>query len=85
MISVAVKGYGIVIWEGAGDWRTFTASDTLSALLATRVEIALDEHAGATDTDEGVCAALLSIDGAHLLAVDCDHGPGGCDGEIERN
>jgi hypothetical protein len=84
MISVAVKGYGIVIWDVEG-WRTFTASDTLSALLATRVEIALDDLPGSTDSEEAVCAALLSIDGAHLLAVDCDHGPGGCEGEIERN
>ena len=84
MISVAVKGYGIVIWDGDGDWRTFTASDSLSALLATRVEIALHEHPGA-DSDEAICAALLSIDGAHLLAVDCDHGPGGCEGDIDRN
>ena len=84
MISVAVRGYGIVIWDAAG-WRTFTASDTLSALLATRVEIALGDFPGSTESDEAVCAALLSIDGAHLLAVDCDHGPGGCEGEIERN
>jgi hypothetical protein len=85
MISVAVKGYGIVIWDSEGAWRTFTASDTLSALLATRVEIALDDFPGSTESDEAACAALLSIDGAHLLAVDCDHGPGGCEGEIERN
>jgi hypothetical protein len=85
MISVAVKGYGIVIWSGEGEWRTFTASDTLSALLATRVEIALQEAPGSLESDRAVCAALLSIDGAHLLAVDCDHGPGGCEGEIERN
>lgn len=84
MISVAVRGYGIVIWDAEGEWRTFTASDQLSALLATRVEIALKEHPGAT-SDEAVCTALLSIDGAHLLAVDCNHGPGGCEGDLERN
>jgi hypothetical protein len=84
MISVAVRGYGIVIWDADGEWRTFTASDQLSALLAARVEIAFDEHPEAS-SDEAVCAALLSIDGAHLLAVDCDHGPGGCEGENERN
>ena len=84
MISVAVQGYGIVIWDGDGEWRTFTASDALSATLAARVDLALR----ASDTltsDEAVCAALLSIHGAHLLAVDCDHGPGGCDEEVERN
>ncbi|MBW3612970.1 MAG: hypothetical protein KY392_03810 [Chloroflexi bacterium] len=85
MISVAVRGYGIVIWDDDGRWRTFTASHSLSALLATRVEIALEEHPGPVDTNDDACAALLSIDGAHLLAVDCDHGPGGCDGEIGRN
>lgn len=84
MISVAVQGYGIVIWDGDGEWRTFTASDAMSATLATRVEMAL-EASGLPATDEGVCAALLSIHGAHLLAVDCDHGPGGCDGDVERN
>ena len=84
MISVAVKGYGIVIWDADGEWRTYTASDQLSALLATRVEIALHEH-GAVATDDDACQALLTINGAHLLAVDCDHGPGGCEGEIGHN
>jgi len=85
VISVAVKGYGIVIWDGDGEWRTFTPSATLSALLATRVEMALDELPLRTDSEDAVCAALLSIDGAHLLAVDCDHEPGGCDGELGHN
>jgi hypothetical protein len=84
MISVAVQGYGIVIWDGDGEWRTFTASDALSATLAARVDNALRDSDSLT-SDEAVCAALLSIHGAHLLAVDCDHGPGGCEGEIERN
>ena len=84
MISVVVQGYGIVIWNGDGEWRTYTASDSMSATLAARVEMAL--RAGDSPTsDEAVCAALLSIHGAHLLAVDCDHGPGGCEGEIEHN
>lgn len=85
MISVAVKGYGIVIWRGDGEWRTFTSSDTLSALLSTRVQIALDEYSVPIESEDAIRAALLSIDGAHLLAVDCDHGPGGCDGEVGRN
>jgi hypothetical protein len=84
MISVAVQGYGIVIWDGDGEWRTFTASDALSATLAARVDIAL-RASESLSSEEAVCAALLSIHGAHLLAVDCDHGPGGCEGEIERN
>jgi hypothetical protein len=83
MISVAVQGYGIVIWDGDGEWRTFTASASMSAYLATRVEAALKRRP--SDSDEAVCAALLTIAGAHLLAVDCDHGPGGCDGETDRN
>jgi hypothetical protein len=32
-----------------------------------------------------VCSALLSIEGAHLLAVGCNHGPGECDDEVGRN
>ena len=31
MISIAVQGYGIVIWDGDGEWRTFTPSDSMSA------------------------------------------------------
>jgi hypothetical protein len=86
VISIAVQGYGIVIWDGDGEWRTFTASASMSAVLATRVEMALDTIPSAIPvSDEAVCSALLSISGAHLLAVDCDHGPGGCDGENERN
>lgn len=85
MISIAVQGYGIVIWSGAGEWRTYTASDSLSAVLATRVEIALDSLVPQDESEEAVCSALLTIAGAHLLAVDCDHAPGECDGESGRN
>jgi hypothetical protein len=85
MISIAVQGYGIVIWNGADDWRTYTASDSVSALLATRVELALETLSSPNEGDEAVCSALLSIAGAHLLAVDCDHAPGECDGEPGRN
>ena len=42
MFSVAVKGYGIVIWDGDGEWRTFSATESLSATLAARVENALE-------------------------------------------
>ena len=45
MISIAVQGYGIVIWSRAGEWRTYTASDSISAVLATRVEMALEARA----------------------------------------
>ena len=81
MFSIAVQGYGIVIWDGDGEWRTYAPSASMSALLAARVEQALDELPSLQETDEVVCSALLSIAGAHLLAVECDHGPGGCDGE----
>jgi len=77
---VAVKGYGIVIWDGDGDWRVFSASDSLSATLTARVEYALDSvpvPAGEIDVRE----ALLSLSGAGLLSADCEHGPGECDGE----
>ena len=85
MISVAVRGYGIIIWDGDGEWRTFTPSAAMSALLSARVEQALDSAAIPCDSDEAICSALLTIAGAHLLSVDCNHGPGECDGEAERN
>ena len=85
MISIAVQGYGVVIWNGAGEWRTYTASDSLSAVLATRVEMALDLLPTPVESTEAVCSALLTIAGSHLLAVDCDHAPGECDGEPGLN
>ncbi len=85
MISIAVQGYGIVIWDGDGEWRTFTPSDSMSAVLAARVEMALEALTSEDGSEEAVCSALLSIAGAHLLAVDCDHSPGGCDGETDLN
>lgn len=85
MISIAVQGYGIVIWNGAGEWRTYTASDSVSAMLATRVEMALGTLPSADASNEVVCSALLTIAGAHLLAIDCDHAPGECDGEPGPN
>ena len=84
MFSVAVRGYGIVIWDGDGEWRTFGATDALSATLAVRVEGALDAiPVFATETD--VRDALLAISGAGLLSADCDHAPGECDGETAFN
>jgi hypothetical protein len=84
MFSVAVRGYGIVIWDGDGEWRTFGASEALSATLAARVECALDTiPLPATDTD--VRDALLAITGAGLLSADCDHAPGECEGEAGFN
>jgi len=80
MFSVAVKGYGIVIWDGDGEWRTFGATDALSATLAARVEGAL-ESVPVPASEGDVRDALLSISGAGLLSADCDHGPGECDGE----
>ena len=54
MISIAVQGYGIVIWDGDGDWRTFTPSDSMSAVLAARVEQALDVLPPTMPSDEAV-------------------------------
>jgi hypothetical protein len=82
MFSVAVKGYGIVIWDGDGGWRTFGATESHSAMLAARVEAALEKVPRMNEEYE-VREALLAITGAGLLAIDCDHGPGECDGETE--
>ena len=48
MFSVAVKGYGIVIWDDEGMWRTFSANESMSATLAARVELALESCPPAT-------------------------------------
>ena len=78
MFSVAVKGYGIVIWDGDGMWRTFGANESMSATLSARVELALQDLGYGHRSDDAVCAALLEIAGAHLLSVDCSHDPGDC-------
>src|SRR5262245_55128581 len=78
MFSVAVKGYGIVIWEGDGAWRTFSANESMSATLAARVEMALETLDHPRPTEDAACSALLPIAGAHLLSVDCRHGPNDC-------
>ena len=80
MFSVAVKGYGIVIWDGDGQWRTFAPSASLSTMLAARVQFALQTGPAASDEREAR-EALLGISGAGLLSIDCDHAPGECDGE----
>ena len=80
MFSVAVKGYGIVIWDGGGEWRTFGPSDSLTALLAARVENALESVPDPVDELEAR-EALLGMAGAGLLSTDCDHAPGECPGE----
>ena len=80
MFSVAVKGYGIVIWDGDGEWRTFGATESLSATLTARVENAL-ETVPVFSTETDVREALLALSGAGLLSADCEHRPGECDGE----
>jgi hypothetical protein len=85
MFSVAVKGYGIVIWDDDGGWRTFGANESMSATLSARVELALEDLAPGYRSEEAVCSALLGIAGAHLLAVDCDHGPDGCGADDSLN
>ena len=81
MISIAVRGYGIVIWERADRWRTFTVSANRSVLLAARVEQALGTLT--TISDDAVREVLLSIAGARLLAESCRHGPGECEDSID--
>ncbi len=80
MFSVAVKGYGIVIWDDDGEWRTFAPTDALAATLADRVTYAL-EMVPCPSQERDVREALLAIRGAGLLSADCDHGPGECEGE----
>ena len=80
MFSIAVKGYGIVIWDGDGQWRTFGATESLSATLTARVENAL-EMVPTAGTETDVREALLMLSGAGLLSADCEHGPWECDGE----
>ena len=77
VFSVAVKGYGIVVWE-SGHWRTFSSSESLSSVLAARVENALEPIAYGYEED--VRDALLEMSGTLLLADECDHGSGCCDG-----
>jgi hypothetical protein len=84
MFSVAIKGYGIVIWDGDGAWRTFGATDSLSAMLAARVEFALD-RVPVLASEGDVRDALLAISGAGLLSADCEHGPGECEGDAGPN
>jgi hypothetical protein len=80
MFSVAIKGFGIVIYDDAGGWRVFSPSDSLSARLASRVEFALQTVPAAANEQEAR-EALLAIAGAGLLSASCDHAPGECDGE----
>ena len=76
VFSVAVKGYGIVVWD-EGQWRTFSSSESLSSVLAARVENALGRIAYGYEED--VRDALLGMSGTVLLAEECDHGSGCCD------
>jgi hypothetical protein len=75
MFSVAIKGYGIVIWDDDGGWRTYSANESMSATLSARVEMALATLDPGERNEDVVCSALLSIAGAHLFAVGCNHGP----------
>jgi len=76
VISVGVKGYGIVVWED-GQWRTFSASESLSAVLSARVENALKSIAYGYEDD--IRDALMAMAGTVLLADECEHGPGCCE------
>lgn len=83
MISIAVQGYGIVIWDGDGTWRTFARTESLASLLNARVELAFAGASRGGFDREGATAALLEITGARLLAVECGHGPGECDDAVD--
>jgi hypothetical protein len=79
VISVAVMGYGIVIWDAEG-WRVFSTTDYRSAILAARVEQALGTLSAISE--DAVRDVLLDITGACLLAEECAHGPGECEDSI---
>lgn len=80
MFSVAIRGYGIVIYDDDGGWRVFSQTAALSARLSTRVEFALQTVPAPADENEAR-EALLRIAGAGLLSASCDHAPGECEGE----
>ena len=83
MFSVAVKGYGIVIWDGDGQWRTFGATDSMSATLSARVETALEAvlEAGECSEDASMPRSALSmLSGARLFSSTATTGPDECDG-----
>jgi hypothetical protein len=82
MISVAIQGFGIVIWDGDGAWRTFAPTESLASMLNARVELALGPAHRCRGPEE-TTAALLEITGARLLAVECGHGPGECDDAVD--
>lgn len=83
MISIAIQGFGIVIWDGDGRWRTFAPSDAIATLLNARVELALATVPHAMPDDEAAMGALLDITGARLFAIECGHGPGECDDAVD--
>ncbi|MGH2446046.1 MAG: hypothetical protein ACRDGD_08420 [Candidatus Limnocylindria bacterium] len=86
MISVAVRGYGLVIWDEPGAWRVFSISTRAGTSLAARVDDAL--RAADLDGSEAVRRALLSITGSLLLVdsafPECD-GDCDCDDDALRN
>jgi predicted Zn-dependent protease len=80
LFSVGVKGYGIVVWDD-GQWRTFSASESLSAVLAARVEHALRPIAYGYEED--IRDALMAMAGTVLLADRCEHEQGcGDEGDL---
>lgn len=66
MISVLVKGYGVIVWHDADHWRAYCRSDAVTAMLSTRVGMALTASAG--ESHDAVRDQLLRIRGALLLA-----------------
>jgi hypothetical protein len=70
MISVAVRGYGVVIWRTSEDWKAYGRSDRLTATLSTRVQMALG--AGEVRSADEAREALLTIAGAAILTDEDD-------------
>ena len=79
----ARSSFAASFWDEEHGWRTFSANESTSAMLANRVETAL--RSMPIDSEDEACEALLTMAGSHLLARSCDHGPGECDSEVGRH
>jgi len=66
MISVLVKGYGLVVWHDATDWRAYGRTDAMTATLSARVGTALTKTTD--EAHDAVRDQLLRIRGAMLFA-----------------
>jgi hypothetical protein len=69
MISVAVKGCGLVLWHETGEWHVYAADEDRAETLALQIAGLL--RVTGTDHRRATRDLLLSMDGAVLL-VDTD-------------